>query len=176
MTTKLPVETIQNKIHLIRGHKVMLDYDLAELYHVPTKRLNEQVNRNIQRFPADFMFRLTLAEAQGMRSQIATGSKRNIRFLPLAFTEHGVAMLASVLNSQRAIKVNIAIVRAFIRLRELAANPQDIAAKIRDLETQLKRHNTKLKDHSNKIEKVFDAIYELMEPPVPTRKPIGFRK
>ena len=111
-----------------------------------------------------------------MRSQIATGSKRNRRFLPLAFTEHGVAMLASVLNSQRAIEVNIAIVRAFIRLRELTANSQEIAAKIRGLEIQLKRHNTKLKDHGHKIEKVFEAIYELMEPATPPRKPIGFRR
>ena len=94
----------------------------------------------------------------------------------MAFTEHGVAMLASVLNSYRAIEVNVAIVRAFIKLRELTTNSQDIAIKIRDLEIQLQRHSTKLKDHHKKIEKVFDAIYELMEPPAPPRKPIGFKR
>ena len=112
----IPSELIEKRIYLVRGQKVMLDNDLAELYDVPTKRLNEQVTRNIDRFPVDFMFQLTRQEADGIRSQIATASRRNIRFRPRAFTEHGILMLSSVLRSERAIHVNITIMRAFVRL------------------------------------------------------------
>jgi hypothetical protein len=120
----LPVEIIEQKIFLIHGQKVMLDRDLAELYGVPTKRLNEQVRRNIKRFPSDFMFRLTADEDSLLRSQIATSKmgRGGRRYTPFVFTEQGIAMLSSVLNSERAIQVNIAIMRVFIRLRETFRN------------------------------------------------------
>jgi len=119
--TKLPgaVQLIERRIYLVRGQKVMLDFDLADLYEVSTKALNQAVKHNRNRFPADFMFRLTLAESQvfTIRSQIVTGSKRNVRFQPYAFTEHGIAMLSSVLRSERAVEVNIAIMRTFIKMQ-----------------------------------------------------------
>jgi hypothetical protein len=115
----LIVESIADKIYFIRGQRVMLDSDLAEVYSVTTKRLNEQVKRNIERFPEDFMFQLTEQDIEGMRSQIATASKRNIRFRPYVFTEHGAVMLASVLKSQIAIEASIQVVRAFIQMRTI---------------------------------------------------------
>lgn len=144
----------------------MVDSDLAELYEVPTKRLNEQVHRNRKRFPADFMFRLRSAEAKGLRSQIATSKdgRGGRRYLPLVFTEQGVAMLSSVLNSDRSIQVNIAIMRAFVRLRVMLVEHRDLAAKVTTLE----------KDCEIKFQAVFQAIRHLSAPPVPKRKPIGF--
>ncbi len=118
-------ESIENKIYFIRGQKVMLDIYLAGLYKVPAKRLNEQVKRNIERFPDDFMFRLTFEEWENLRSQIATSSYGGRRYLPYAFTEHGILMLSSVLNSQRAISVNIQIMRAFVKLRRFFASHED---------------------------------------------------
>src|SRR5436190_20010159 len=119
---KLPIitdELVMNKIYLIRGHKVMLDFDLAKLYHVETKRLKEQVNRNQERFPDDFMFQLTKDEFEILRSQIATSSWGGARYMPMAFTEQGVSMLSSVLNSPTAISVNIQIIRVFTKMRAL---------------------------------------------------------
>ncbi|MEK7332993.1 MAG: ORF6N domain-containing protein [Nitrospirota bacterium] len=166
MKALIPVEMIERKIYLIRGHKVMLDSDLAKLYEVPTRRLNEQVKRNISRFPADFMFQLTDEEADNLRSQIATSSSAHggRRYLPFVFTEQGVAMLSSVLNSERAVQVNIAIMRAFVKLRELMATHKDLARKLEEME---KKYDTQFKV-------VFDAIRQLMTPPETKKRKIGF--
>ncbi len=163
-------EVIERKIYLIRGHKVMLDNDLAELYGVPTKRLNEQVKRNITRFPSDFMFQLSDEEAVPLRSQIATlkqGRGHHRKYLPYAFTEQGVAMLSSVLNSDRAIHVNIAIMRAFVKLREVLSTHKELAHKLAELERKIERHDEEIKV-------VFDAIRQLMAQPEPKEKKIGF--
>lgn len=156
----------------------MLDSDLAKLYGVATKRLNEQVRRNAARFPADFMFQLTPPETQSLRSQIATSKMKSQsvmpkqgrggrRYSPYAFTEQGVAMLSSVLRSRRAIQVNIAIMRAFVRLRRMLATHVHLARKLAELER-------KLVNHDQKIRSVFDAIRQLMVPPAPPRRRIGF--
>ena len=152
----MQLQVIQTKIYEVRGQKVMLDFDLAELYEVETKRLNEAVKRNTERFPERFMFRLTVIEWENMRSQIATASiqtKRNVAITPFAFTEHGVTMLASVLKSNKAIKVNIAIVEAFIALKEFALNYKEIDEKLKELETT---YNKQFKD-------VYEAIYYLLQ-------------
>ena len=160
---------MDTKILLLRGHKVLLDADLAELYGVPVKRLNEQVRRNRDRFPSDFMFQLTIEEAQVLRSQFATleldGRGRHRKYLPYAFTEQGVAMLSSVLRSPRAIHVNIEIMRTFVRLRRLLQSNDDLARKLAALERK----------YDARFRVVFDAIRELMTPPPPARKRIGFR-
>jgi len=143
----------------------MLDADLAELYDVSTKRLNEQVKRNRDRFPEDFMFALTEEEAGTLRSQFATSSSwGGRRYLPLAFTQEGVAMLSSVLRSRRAVQVNIAIMRAFVKLREMLASNRDLARRLDEME---KKYDTQFKV-------VFDAIRELMKPPEKPRRRIGF--
>jgi len=162
----LPAERIERVILLIRGHKVMLDADLAALYGVTTKRLNEQVRRNKKRFPADFMFQLTTEEAKSLRSQFATSNRGRggRRYAPLAFTEQGVAMLSTVLNSERAIQVNIEIMRAFVRLRGMIASHDDLARKLEALE---KKYDAQFKG-------VFDAIRELMASPAPQRRRVGF--
>ena len=130
------VETIEQKIYLVRGHKVMLDRDLAEMYEVPTRRLNEQVKRNISRFPSDFMFQLSSEEADNLRSQFATSSPGHggRRYLPYVFTEQGVAMLSSVLNSERAVQVNIAIMRTFVKLRQMLASNAELARRLAAME------------------------------------------
>jgi hypothetical protein len=127
---------IQNKIHEIRGHKIMLDFDLAELYEVQTKALNQAVKRNFQRFPVDFMFRLTTVEWEAMRSQIVTASpnKRNASATPYAFTEQGLAMLSGILNSDKAISVNIAIMRAFVMIRQYALTYKELTDKLKEIE------------------------------------------
>jgi hypothetical protein len=164
----IPIERIERLILLIRGHKVMLDSDLAELYGVTTKRLNEQVRRNLSRFPEDFIFQLTESETHLLRSQFATSKegRGGRRYLPYAFTEQGVAMLSSVLNSERAIKVNIEIMRAFVRLRQILASNKELAKRLDELEQKY--------DAQFKI--VFDAIRQLMAPPEPQppKKRIGF--
>jgi hypothetical protein len=168
-TLPIPVERIEKAIFLIRGHKVMLDADLAELYGVTTKRLNEQVRRNFSRFPADFMFQLDAQEASALRSQFAT-SKRGRggrRYLPYVFTEQGVAMLSSVLKSERAIQANIAIMRVFVRLREMMAAHKELAFKLAELEERLEGHD-------EQIQNIFEAIRQLMTPPEPPRRKIGF--
>ena len=162
----VPQENIENKIYFIRGQKVMLDIDLAGLYEVPTKRLNEQVKRNIERFPDDFMFRLTFKEWENLKSQFATSSYGGRRYLPYAFTEHGILMLSSVLNSQRAISVNIQIMRAFVKLRRFFASHEELKRKIAEME----------KKYDGQFKVVFEAIYKLMEMEPKKIKQIGFKK
>jgi len=150
MKDMIPIGSIENKIHLIREQKVMLDRDLAELYGVPTKVLNQAVRRNQERFPGDFMFQLTWAEAEHLRSQIVTleniASKRgrHIKYLPFAFTEQGVSMLSSVLNSSRAIEINILIMRAFVRLRQVLAANRDLTYLFKELKHKVDQHDTEI--------------------------------
>jgi ORF6N domain-containing protein len=161
----VPVERIEGAILVLRGHKVILDKDLAALYGVTTGNLNKAVNRNIERFPADFMLRLTEAEFDDLRFQFGRSRWGGTRTLPRAFTEQGVAMLSSVLRSRRAALVNLEIMRAFVRLREMIATNRDLARRLDELE---KRYDTQFKG-------VFDAIRQLMAPPVKSRRSIGFR-
>jgi hypothetical protein len=133
----MQIELINTKIHTFRDVKVMLDYDLAALYETETKNLNRQVNRNIERFPEDFMFQLTKEEFDNLRCQVGTSSYGGTRYLPYAFTEQGVAMLSSVLSSQKAIEVNIAIMRAFVKMRKYAMNYKELAEKLLDHDKQL---------------------------------------
>ena len=168
-TSLIPVERIENSIYLIRGEKVMLDRDLAKLYDVTTAAFNQAVRRNRDRFPEDFMFQLMPAEvAQLNRSQIVIGSERHRdpRFRPYAFTEHGVAMLSSVLRSKRAITVNIEIMRAFVKLRQMLASNAELSRRLDELESKYDRQ----------FKVVFNAIRELMSPVVRDRKEIGFRR
>src|SRR6266850_1243426 len=162
----VPIERIQRSIHIIRGSKVMLDADLAALYNVETRILVRNVKRNLDRFPPDFMFQVSSNEFKTLRSQIgiSTMGRGGRRYLPYAFTEHGVAMLSSVLNSPRAIQVNIAIMRTFSQLRELLAGNKDLARKLDELE----------KEYDARFKVVFEAIRQLMAPPKPKRRPIGF--
>ena len=165
----IPVDRIEQVILLVRGQKVMLDADLARLYGVETKILVQAVKRNLVRFPEDFMFQLNKEEADFLRSQIVTlekGRGQYSKYLPYAFTEQGVAMLSSVLRSQRAVQVNIEIMRAFIRLRQMLASNAELARKLDALE---KKYDAQFKD-------VFEAIRQLMAPPEPKRRAIGFRK
>ena len=141
----------------------MLDSDLAELYGVPTQRMNEQVRRNIERFPSDFMFQLSTEETQSLRSQFATSKRGGRRYLPYVFTEQGVAMLSSVLNSDRAVQVNIAIMRVFVKLREMIASNKDLAKRLDELE----------KKYDAQFKVVFDALRQLMTTPEPGKKKIG---
>src|SRR5580658_8394138 len=157
-------------IDFFRGEKVMVDADLARLYRVPTFRLNEQVKRNRSRFPKEFMFRLTAQEASILTSQIAISSSSHggRRHRPYAFTEQGVAMLSSVLKSDRAVQVNIAIMRAFVKLREVLATHHDLAVRLEELEGKFQQHDAQ-------IQEVFDAIRALLEPkPDPGKRRIGF--
>ncbi|UCD86113.1 MAG: ORF6N domain-containing protein [Deltaproteobacteria bacterium] len=160
----IPEKRIENLILLIRGQKVMLDADLAELYGVETKVFNQAVKRNIKRFPEDFMFQLTEKEVGILRSQFVTSRWGGRRYLPYAFTKQGVAMLSSVLRSQRAIQVNIEIMRAFVRLRRILASHKDLARRLDELE---KKYDTQFKV-------VFDAIRQLMVPPQKSSRKIGF--
>jgi len=159
---------LEQRILLVRGDKVMLDADLALLYGVRTKALNQAVKRNRQRFPRDFMFRLSRWE----KAEVVTNCDHLYRLkfsstLPYAFTEHGALMLASVLNSPRAIEVSIYVVRAFVRLRQLLATHRDLAAKLAALERKLQRHDAEIRS-------LFDAIKQLMTPPEPPRRRVGF--
>lgn len=162
------IEQIEQAILLLRGQKVMLDRDLAALYGVETKSLNRAVRRNLDRFPADFMFQLTVDEADALRFQFGTLKRgQHFKYLPFAFTQEGVAMLSSVLNSQRAIQVNVAIMRAFVRLRETLSLHKDLAHKLAELEH-------KIENHDESIRTLFEAIRQLMTPPEPPRLEIGF--
>jgi ORF6N domain len=167
----LSEETIANKIYFIRNQKVMLDADLSELYGIETKRLNEQVKRNIARFPEDFMFQLTELEFQNLKSQIATSSWGGTRKLPYAFTEHGVLMLSSVLKSDKAIQVNIQIMRIFTKVRQMLLDTTDLKIDI----LQIKK---KLENHDKNIELVFSYLDELTEKKEnePKRTTIGYKK
>ncbi|MDD5291587.1 MAG: ORF6N domain-containing protein [Candidatus Omnitrophica bacterium] len=168
MPKAIAVEIIATRIQELRGKKVMLDRDLAKLYGVPAKVLNQAVKRNIKRFPGDFMFQLSWEEAESSRSQFVTLKQgKNIKYLPYAFTEQGVAMLSSVLNSERAIQVNILIMRAFTKLREILLTHKELAAKIDALEK-------KYAEHDETIKVIFEAIKQLLEPPVKEKKIIGF--
>ncbi len=169
MTKIIPAETIAAKIYLVRGIKVILDRDLAELYGVETRSLIQAVKRNIDRFPSDFMFQFTQDEFNSLRSQIVISKgKGGRRYLPFVFTEQGVAMLSSVLRSKRAIEVNIAIMRAFVKLREMLATHKELAQKLVELERRLE-------DHDEHIQTIFDAIRQLMMPSdKKDKKKIGF--
>jgi hypothetical protein len=165
----VPDDLIMNNIYLIRGQKVMLDHDLAKLYQVEKKRLNEQVSRNKERFPGDFMFQLNKEEFQNLKSQIATSSWGGLRKLPYAFTEQGVAMLSGILNSQTAIRVNIQIIRVFTKMRELLMTNKDILL-------QLEKVEKKLTKHDDEIILIFQYLKKLLKPPQTPRERIGFRK
>lgn len=162
---------VERVIHVIRGQKVMLDSDLAEVYGVTTKRLNEQVHRNLDRFPEDFMFRLTAEEVDSLRSQIATSNigRGGRRYLPYALTEHGAVMLASVLNSPQAVEASIFVVRAFIRMREMLGAHKELAAKIAELDRRIGQHD-------ESIRSLVQAIRQLMAPVEGKTKRIGFRR
>ena len=162
-------EKIADSIYLIRGHRVLLDEDLAEMYGVSTKVLLQAVRRNQQRFPGDFMYLLTKQEVINLRSQIVTSSSGygGRRYLPYAFTEQGVAMLSSVLRSETAISVNIAIMRAFVRLRQILSTSKDLAAKLEQLERKIEKND-------EEIQAIFSAIRQLMKPPEIPRRKIGF--
>ena len=161
----IPVAIIERKIYLIRGEKVMLSMHLAELYGVETRTLNQAVKRNIHRFPEDFMFQINESETDQLVSQNVIPHKKYFGgSLPYAFTEQGVAMLSSVLNSERAVQVNIAIMRAFVKLREMIASNKDLARRLDDIE----------KKYDSQFKVVFDAIRQLMTPPEPKKRKIGF--
>ena len=162
-----PPESIEGKILLIRGEKVMMDRDLAKLYKVPTRRLNEQVKRNIRRFPRDFMFQLTRKEFKILKSQFAISSWGGIRKLPHAFTEQGVTMLSGVLHSERAVQANIAIMRAFVKLRQILSTHKALAYKLKQLETKIEKHD-------GEIHAIFEAIRRLMTPSEKPKRRIGF--
>jgi hypothetical protein len=161
------VELISTKILEIRGKKVMLDRELAKLYGVQAKVLNQAVKRNSKRFPEDFMYQLTKEETKNLKSQIVTSSWGGARKLPYAFTEQGVAMLSSVLNSERAIQVNILIMRAFTKLKELLLTHKELALKLETLEK-------KYANHDEKIKVIFEAIKQLLQPPAEEKRRIGF--
>jgi hypothetical protein len=174
----IPVERIERSILLIRGHKVMLDADLARLYGVETKALNRAVKRNLSRFPEDFMFQVTAEEFENLKCHIGTSNLKSQfaisgsgwggrRHPPYAFTEQGVAMLSSVLRSKRAVQVNIEIMRAFVRLRRILSRNKELARKLEDLER-------KIGAHDQQIQTIFQAIRQLMAPPEPKKRKMGF--
>ena len=167
----VPISSIESRIYSVRGQRVMLDSDLAELYGVSTKRLNEQVKRNSDRFPSDFMFRLNAEELAILRSQNATSSYRHggRRYPPYAFTEHGAVMLASVLNSQRAIEASIFVVRAFVRMRGILSVHKEFAHKLSELERRVTGHDEDIKT-------LIKAIKQLIHPTVKPKKQIGFKR
>jgi hypothetical protein len=161
---------IESRILFLRHHRVILDTDIADLYGVPVKRLNEQVKRNRDRFPSDFMFQLNRKEHDILRSQIATsrGGPGGRRYRPFAFTEHGAIMAATVLSSDRAVQMSVFVVRAFVRLREMLATNRRLAGKIDELENRLDTHDSTIQD-------LIEAIKELMTPEEPARVRIGFQ-
>jgi len=172
MATKsaLPAERIENRILLIRGQKVLIDADLAALYGVQTRALNQAVKRNAERFPGDFMFRLSVKEFQNWRSQAVIsnpGARMGLRRAPFAFTEHGALMAATVLNSPRAVETSLYVVRAFVRLRHFLAAHKDLARRLAE-------HEKKLSSHDQAIAGLVNTIRSLMAPPQPKRRPIGF--
>ena len=164
----IPEEVLMQKIYLVNGIKVMLDSDLAELYQVETKRLNEQVKRNSGRFPEDFMFQINDEEFENLRSHFATSSEKHggRRYLPYAFTEQGIAMLSGVLRSEKAVQVNIAIMRAFVQMREAMLSNKDMARKIDEMESK----------YDGQFQIIFDALRSIFEAPVPDKPQIGYIK
>jgi phage regulator Rha-like protein len=168
MAERKIIERVESAIHLIRGHRVMLDSDLAQIYEVSTKQLNQQLKRNRERFPKDFAFQLTAQEFTSLRSQIVTSKQRGgRRYLPWVFTEHGSLMLASVLNSEVAIQASVRVVRAFVRLREMVAANAQLASKLQDLERRLDSHDETIVD-------LFAALKRLLEPEAKPKREIGF--
>ena len=166
----VPIEQIAQSILIVRGQRVLLDSELAQLYGVTTKRFNEQVKRNLGRFPADFMFQLTTGEAAALRSQFATlktGRGQHRKYLPYAFTEHGAIMAAMILNSHRAVEVSVYVVRAFVHLRDLLASNRQLAGQFAELER-------KVSSHDQAIVGILKTMRELMHPPLPKKRPIGF--
>ena len=177
----VPVDRIAVAIRVVRGQKVILDADLAALYGVETRRLNEQVRRNARRFPPDFMFHLSIQEVKNLKSQIATSSLGHggRRKLPIAFTEHGALMAATVLNSSRAIEVSLYVVRAFVSLREVVSQHKELAAKLDELEKRTEdlslKQDALAVNTRAQLKQAFDAIRHLMTPSEPAKKrPIGF--
>jgi hypothetical protein len=184
----LAPEAITLRIATVRGQRVIVDADLAALYDVPTKRFNEAVKRNLAKFPADFMFTLTADEWAALRSQFATlnaagtgastGRGQHRKYLPYAFTEHGAIMAATILSSPRAIEVSVYVVRAFVRMRELAVTHSDLAKRLSELEDKTEAlalsHDTFSRNTRIQLKQVFDALRELMTPPDPPKRPIGF--
>jgi phage regulator Rha-like protein len=168
----IPVENITSKIYLIRNEKVLLDSDLAELYDVKTRVLKQAVRRNLNRFPSDFMFHLTKKEYQSLRSQIVILKRgQHTKYLPFAFTEQGVAMLSSVLNSERAVQVNIAIMRAFVQLRKFLHSNESLANKLKELEKETKES---FEGQQEQIDLIFEAIKQLIKEETKPKKQIGF--
>jgi hypothetical protein len=163
-TPLISLVEIELAILTLRGQRVLLAHDLAQLYDVETKVLMQAVKRNVERFPVDFMFQLEKDEWTSLRSQIVTSNRGGIRYTPYAFTEQGVSMLSSVLKSERAVQVNIEIMRAFVRLRRMLAEHRDLAQRLDELEQR----------YDKQFSAVFDAIRQLMSPPSPTKRPIGF--
>jgi hypothetical protein len=167
-STLIPYEIIQQKIFLIRGHKVMLDKDLAYLYQVKPIALRQQVKRNKERFPGDFIFKLTKKEVDILVSQNVIPSKRSLGgFMPYAFTEQGVAMLSGILHSKRAIQVNIAIMRVFVKLKQIISTHKELAHKLSDLERKIEKHD-------GHIQSIFEAIRQLIILPERQKRRIGF--
>ena len=172
MQDLIPQEVLENKIFLIRKQKVMIDRDLAELYDVETKTFNRAVKRNSARFPADFMFQLTKEEAESLRYQFGTSKTSGSggrRYLPYAFTEQGVSMLSGILNSKRAVKVNIEIMRTFVKLREILSTHKELAHKLKTLEHKTDKHD-------KEIYTIFEALRQLMTSPEKPKKQIGFNR
>jgi hypothetical protein len=167
----VPDEIVMDKIYLVRGQKVMLDRDLAELYGVETKRLKEAVRRNMSRFPEDFMFEMNVEEFENWRTQNATSKqdRQGLRYAPFCFTEQGVTMLSCILNSERAIAVNIQIIRIFTRMREVLLTHKDILLKLEQLEQKTSSHNAD-------IQLIFEYLKELLSPPQEPRNMIGFTR
>jgi hypothetical protein len=169
--SSLPVEVVKGKIYLLRGHKVLLDSDIADLYGVTTANLNKAVKRNLERFPDDFMMQLSPTEMTNLRFQsgIPSSGHGGRRTPPYAFTEQGIAMLSSVLSSDRAVQVNIAIMRAFVQLRELAVSNRALARKLDELENKYDKHDKQFLE-------VFDLIRRLIESPEQVKRKIGFKR
>ena len=183
-----PVPTVEGLIRFIREHKVMLDRDLAELYGVETRALNQAVRRNLSRFPPDFMFQLSAKEEDSLRSQFVISNKNSLRsqivtsnkgrggrrYLPYAFTEHGIVMLSSVLNSERAAQMNIIVVRAFVRLREMIAANKDLAARIEKIERRQEKTSSVIEILAEDIGRLAEDIHWIKNPPLPKKYRIGF--
>ena len=169
----MPTEVIAERIFIVRGHKVILDGDLAALYEVPTKQFNQAVKRNLAKFPTDFMFALTATEWESLRSQfvtLETGPGRHRKYLPYAFTEHGAIMAATLLNSPRAVEVSVYVVRAFVQLREFLASNKDLARQLKALEQRIEK---KLGTHDQAIAGIIDTLRQLMSP-ASAKRCIGF--
>jgi len=172
-------EVIVNKIYLVRGQKVMIDRDLAELYGVETKVLKQAVRRNITRFPPDFLFEMNKKELENWRTQIASSNphdKKGLRYAPFCFTEQGVTMLSCVLNSERAIKVNIRIIRVFTKMREMLLSHKDILVKLEQIEKKLLQHDVGINKQEENVQMIFQALKQLLSPPQEPRARIGFRR